>query len=68
MATKERFTVNIDADHLERLQRLAERHSVSLAWLGRQAIAEFLANHEGQQAELPFPPIHTPQHQQERPA
>ena len=67
MATKERFTVNIDADQFERLQRLAEQHGVSLAWLGRQAIAQFLADHN-RQSELPFPPISATQRQQERSA
>lgn len=67
MATKERLTVNIDADQFERLQRLAERHGVSMAWLGRQAIAQFLAN-EGPQSELPFPPIHAAPRQRERSA
>ena len=57
MTTKERFTVNIDADQFEHLQRLAERHGVSMAWLGRQAIARFLAEQEPQ-SELPFPPVH----------
>ena len=67
MATKERFTVNIDADQFERLQRLAERHGVSLAWLGRQAIAQFLAD-QYPQSELPFPPISAAQRQRERSA
>ena len=57
VATKERFTVNIDADQLERLQVLAKRHGVSMAWLGRQAIARFLAD-EAPQSELPFPPTY----------
>ena len=57
VATKERFTVNIDADQFERRQRLAERNSASMAWLGRQAIARFLSEH-GPQSELPFPPVH----------
>ena len=67
VATKERFTVNIDADQFERLQRLAERHGVSMAWLGRQAIARFLAEH-GPQSELPFPPVHAAPRQRDRSA
>ena len=67
MATKERFTVNIDAHQFERLQRLAERHGVSLAWLGRQAIAQFLADQEPQ-SELPFPPINAAPRQRGRSA
>lgn len=65
MATKERFTVNVDADQFQRLQRLAERHGVSMAWLGRQAIARFLAEY-GPQSELPFPPMHAAQRQPDR--
>ena len=67
MATKERFTVNIDADQFERLQRLAERHGVSMAWLGRQAIARFLAD-QGLQSELPFPPVDVAPRQRDRSA
>ena len=67
MATKERFTVNIDADQFERLQRLAEQHGVSMAWLGRQAIAQFLGN-EGLQSDLPFPRINATPRQRERSA
>ena len=67
MATKERLTVNIDAEQFERLQRLAEQHGVSLAWLGRQAIAQFLAD-QARQTELPFPPIHATPRQPEHSA
>ena len=67
MAIKERFTVNIDADQFERLQKLAERHGVSMAWPGRQAIARFLDEH-GPQSELPFPPVHAAQRQRDRSA
>ncbi|MYE23208.1 MAG: CopG family transcriptional regulator [Gammaproteobacteria bacterium] len=56
MTTKERLTVNIDPAQFEQLQRLAEQHAVSLAWLGRHAIARLLAA-ENIQAELPFPPV-----------
>ena len=65
VATKERFTVNIDADQLERLQTLAEQHGVSMAWLGRQAIARFLADH-GPHPELPFPPVHATPRKRDR--
>ena len=55
MATKERLSVNLDRAQFEQLQRLAEEHSVSMAWLARHAITRFLSN-EAVQAELPFPP------------
>jgi len=37
-----RTTVSLPIDQLEKLQRIAERHDLSLAWLVRQAITEFL--------------------------
>ena len=67
MATKERLTVNIDAAQFEQLQRLAEEHEVSMAWLGRHAIARFLAN-ESLQTEMPFLPVPAAQRQQKRSA
>lgn len=55
MAAKERLTVNLEAAEFQELQRLAKRHSVSMAWLGRRAITWFLEQSHDQR-ELPFPP------------
>ena len=55
MAAKERLTVNLEAAELQEFQRLAKQHNVSMAWLGRRAIAWFLEQN-GSQRELPFPP------------
>jgi predicted transcriptional regulator len=41
-----RTTVSIPKEQLEELQRIADQHSLSLAWLVRQAIAEFLERTE----------------------
>ena len=53
MATKERLTVNLEADDYRTLRRIAEQHSVSMAWLGRRAIERFLEQNNSQH-ELPF--------------
>jgi len=37
-----RTTVSLSNDQLQQLQLLAERHDLSLAWLIRQAVSEFL--------------------------
>ena len=38
-----RTTISLPPEQLEQLQALADRHGLSLAWLIRQAINEFLA-------------------------
>lgn len=37
-----RTTVSLPSDQLEQLQALADRHGLSLAWLIRQAVSDFL--------------------------
>ncbi|WP_370694592.1 CopG family transcriptional regulator [Pseudomonas sp. FP2294] len=41
-----RTTISLPPDQLEQLQALADRHGLSLAWVIRQAINEFLARVE----------------------
>jgi predicted transcriptional regulator len=41
-----RTTISIAPEQLEQLQALAGRHGLSLAWVIRQAINEFLARVE----------------------
>lgn len=38
-----RTTISLPPEQLEQLQALADRHGLSLAWMIRQAINEFLA-------------------------
>lgn len=38
-----RTTISLPPEQLEQLQALADRHGLSLAWVIRQAINEFLA-------------------------
>ncbi|MDO3558660.1 CopG family ribbon-helix-helix protein [Ralstonia pseudosolanacearum] len=41
-----RTTVSLPVEQLERLQQMADQHSLSLAWLVRQAVTEFLERTE----------------------
>ena len=54
VTSKERITVNLEASDYRKLQGLAKRHKVSMAWLGRRAIEAFLRERDGQ-LEFPFP-------------
>ena len=36
------------------LTELAERHDVSISWLTRQALVEFIDKHQDTQAQLPL--------------
>lgn len=37
-----RTTVSLSTDQLQQLQTLADKHDLSLAWLIRQAVSEYL--------------------------
>lgn len=50
-----RFSVGLDVASHAKLSRLADRHGVSLAWMVRRAVAEFIERQEeSDQAELPL--------------
>lgn len=53
VTTKDRLTVNLDPTEYRELQELAKDHNVSMAWLGRQAIARLLEQYR--QREFQFP-------------
>lgn len=53
MAANYRVTVNLEAPEYSQLSALADKHRISLAWLGRRAIIEFLERNG--QEELQFP-------------
>ena len=54
MAAKHRVTVNLeDREYLE-LSALSDKHRVSLAWLGREAIIEFLERTDKEELQLPL--------------
>ena len=52
--TKRRLAVNLADEEYSNLAALAERHDVSMAWLGRQAILEFMEHHRLEQLPLPM--------------
>ena len=48
-----RVTVSVDERDYEHLVALANEHRVSLAWLVRYAVADFLERYRQDQLELP---------------
>ena len=56
MTAKTRFSVALNANEYAELATLAERHRVSMAWLVRNAVAEFLDRYRDQDdTQLPLP-------------
>ncbi|MFW2448368.1 MAG: hypothetical protein ACN4E6_13695 [Qipengyuania pacifica] len=52
MAAKNRVTVNLEDEDYEALVDVATRADRSIAWVGRQAIVEFLASQERKEVPL----------------
>jgi len=50
----QRITVSLQNVEHAALSELAERHDVSLSWLTRQAIVEFLERHKQGELQLPL--------------
>ena len=53
VASKYRVSVNLGEQEFEDLAEMSEKYRVSLAWLGRQAIADFIEKHKKEKLELP---------------
>ena len=51
---KHRIAINLDDQEFSELDAMAERHDVSLSWIGRQAVLEFLSRYKDQQLPLPL--------------
>ncbi len=49
-----RLSVSLSDSEYRDLQALAEKHDVSMAWLGRHAILEFLDKHAQEEIQLPL--------------
>jgi predicted transcriptional regulator len=49
-----RVTVSVDDRDYEQLAALAEEHRVSLAWLVRYAVSDFLVRYRADQLQLPL--------------
>lgn len=54
VAAKHRVTVNLEDWEYRELSALSDKHRVSLAWLGRQAIIKFLERYEKDELQLPL--------------
>ena len=54
MAAKHRVTINLESNEYRELSALSDKHRVSLAWLGRQAIIELLERYRNEGLQLPL--------------
>ena len=54
MAEKTRFSVALDEQDYAQLAALAEKHRISMAWLVRHAVAEFLERYRSEDMQLPL--------------
>lgn len=52
--TKNRVSVGLTSEEYEALRELAAQYEISMAWLGRRAIGEFLESHQNRELPLPF--------------
>ena len=52
--TKHRLAVNLDDQEFAVVAEMADKHDVSLAWLGRQAVLEFIDRYRNEQLQLPL--------------
>jgi len=60
--TKQRLSVNLSDTEYAELASLAQKNAISMAWIGRQAILEFLEAHRENQLQLPLTLAKRPQH------
>ena len=54
MAAKTRFSVALDDREYATLAEMAEKNRISMAWLVRQAVADFLECHRSEDTQLPL--------------
>jgi hypothetical protein len=50
----QRISIGLSESEYAELWNISERHEVSLAWLGRQALLEFLERYRDEHAQLPL--------------
>ena len=55
MQKTQRISVALSTPEHKALQRIADKHRVSLAWIGRHAIVEFLSRYEASESTLLLP-------------
>ena len=54
MPSRPRISISLPERQYAALCALAEEHQISLAWLGRQAVAEFLERYQDRDLQLPL--------------
>ena len=54
MVAKPRISISLPEQEYRELSALAEKHHISLAWLGRQAVVEFLERYQDRELQLPL--------------
>lgn len=54
MVAKTRFSVALDEHEYAELAVMAEKHRVSMAWLVRHALTEFLDRYHSEDLQLPL--------------
>ncbi|MDE0461738.1 MAG: ribbon-helix-helix domain-containing protein [Caldilineaceae bacterium] len=54
MPAKTRFSVSLNVNEYAELATMAEKHRVSMAWLVRNAVAEFLDRYRKEETQLPL--------------
>ena len=53
---KHRIAVNLTDSEFVELAAMADKYDVSLSWLGRQGILEFITRYRAEQLQLPLRP------------
>ena len=51
---RHRVSLSLGVSEYEALQELSRKNRVSLAWLGRQAVVEFLERYQAEERQLPL--------------
>ena len=54
MASKHRISLNLSSEEYIEVAALAEKARVSRAWIGRQALIEFLERHREREIQFPL--------------
>ncbi len=54
MSSKYRISVNLSETEYKEILAISETHKISLAWLGRQAIAQLLEKYHQEELQLPL--------------
>jgi len=57
MAANHRVSVNLTKQEYQDLAGLAEKYRVSMAWLSRQAISDYVERHRNEALQLPLPMV-----------